>query len=415
MQFIDLKKQQDRIRPQLDAAISRVLDHGQYILGPEVRELEKQLSEFTGSRHCLGVSNGTDALLAALMALDVGPGDAVLTSPFTFFATVETIVQMGATPVFVDVCPNTYNICPNKLREILERHTAGGPERGLDEHKQPTEGCEHCSPAAGPGTPCPDSTSNLEPQTSNPIDKLHLVGAVLVDIFGQPCNYDAILPLLAEHGLWMIQDSAQSFGATFKDKVCPSMGLIGCTSFFPAKPLGGYGDGGAVFTDDDELMKKLTSIRVHGMGSDKYDNVRIGLNARLDSIQAAILLEKLKLYPEEIDLRNQVASWYREELELQQPEGLIRVPRVIDDAVSVWAQYVVEIENRDAVQAKLREAGIPSALYYGIPMHLLKALESFGFESGLCPVAESIANTVVALPFHPYLSRKDVRTVVSAL
>jgi UDP-2-acetamido-2-deoxy-ribo-hexuluronate aminotransferase len=266
MQFIDLKAQQDRIRPQLEAAIKNVLDHGQYICGPELRFLEVSLAEFIGTRHAIGCSSGTDALVLALMAYKVGPGDAVFTTPFTFFATCEAIALTGATPVFVDIEPDSYNMDPNQLRLSVARIRKEG---------------------------------NLTPR-----------GVMPVNLFGLPANYDAIMAIADEQGVFVLEDAAQSFGATYKGRRSPGLAHIGVTSFFPAKPLGCYGDGGAIFTNSDEMADVIRSLLVHGQGQDKYDNVRIGMNGRLDTLQAAILIEKLKLFTEELELRQLVANRY---------------------------------------------------------------------------------------------------------
>ena len=364
--FIDLKKQYRRIEKQVDAAIKAVLEHGQYILGPEVADLEKQLAELAGTKYCLACSSGTDALLMAYMALGFKPGDAVFTTPFTFFATVEMIAMTGATPVFADVDPVTYNIDPEKLRAAILKVRAEG--------------------------------------------KLTPKAIVPVDIFGQSCDYDAIQAIAKEFSLPIVEDGAQAMGALYKGKRVPSFGTIGCTSFFPAKPLGCYGDGGAVFTDDKELYDRMFSILVHGRGGDKYDNILIGLNARLDTIQAAVLLQKLTLFREEIELRQTVAANYAKAL-----EGLVQTPTVSEDCISVWAQYCPRSKDfaKDfaKIQAALKEAGIPTARYYPIPMHLLKAMQYLGYKKGDMPVAEAIAEDIFALPMHPYLDAATIETI----
>lgn len=376
LEFIDLKAQQDRLRPALERRVAKVLRHGRYILGPEVAELEKALAAFTGVSQAIGFSNGTDALLAALMALDVGPGDAVLTTSFSFFATAETIAQVGAVPVFLDICADTWNLDPNTLETAIERFRQNSPG-------------------------------------------LCLRGLVTVDLFGQPCDYERILPILEKAQLWLLQDGAQAFGALWQGSRVPTQGLIGCTSFFPAKPLGAYGDAGAVFTEDAALADKLRSIRVHGQsGDDKYNNLRIGLNARIDTLQAAILLEKLAIYEEEISLRGEVACAYfgdLMDLNEQAGETILRLPTILPGTTSVWAQFVIEVPHRDQVQAALRADGIPTAVYYGKPMHLLEAMRPFGGKPGDCPKAEAAARRVLALPFHPYLSAEDRRRIVNSL
>ena len=364
--FIDLKKQYSRIEKNVDESIKRVLMHGQYILGPEVAELEKKLAGFAGSKYCLACSSGTDALLMAMMAMDIKKGDAVFTTPFTFFATVEMIALLGATPVFADIDPDTYNLDPAKLREAILKVKAEG--------------------------------------------KLNLKAIAVVDIFGLAADYDAIQSVADEFGMPVIEDGAQAMGALYKGRRVPVMGKIGCTSFFPAKPLGCYGDGGAVFTDDKALYDKMFSILVHGRGSDKYDNVCIGLNARLDTIQAAVLLEKLKIYPEEIEQRQRVAASYQRAL-----NGLVKTPYVPADSVSVWAQYCVLSPDFAAIQDALRKNDIPTARYYPIPMHLLKAMEYLGYQKGDMPEAEHVAGRVFALPMHPYLEDSVIETIASVI
>ena len=366
MQFIDLKAQQDRIRPQLDAALSRVLDHGRYIMGPEITELEAELARLCGSKHCIACASGTDALLLGLLAYGVGPGDAVITTPFTFFATAEMIALTGATPVFADIDPDTYNMDPAELAKAIEKVRADG--------------------------------------------KLTLKGIITVDLFGLSADYDAICPFVEKNGLFLIQDSAQAFGAEYKGKRCPTMGHIGTTSFFPAKPLGCYGDGGAVFTDNDELAAIMTSLRVHGEGVDKYNNVRIGINGRMDSFQAGILLEKLKLYPEEIELRQQVASQYTEQL-----TPALKLQTIPVGSNSVWAQFCLEADNRDVIMARLKEAGIPSVIYYVKPMHLLDAFKDLGYAEGDFPVSEAASKHIFALPMHPYLTSEDIDRICDVI
>jgi UDP-2-acetamido-2-deoxy-ribo-hexuluronate aminotransferase len=374
MQFIDLNAQQLRIRPQIDAAIKRVLDHGQYIMGPEVGQLEKMLAEFVGVKHAIGCSSGTDALLLPLMAYGVGPGDAIFTTPFTFFATCEMIALTGATPVFVDIDPDTYNIDPQKLEETIAN---------FDQR----------------------STVNGEPLTPK--------GIIPVDLFGLPADYDAIMAIAEKHGLFVVEDAAQAFGATYKGRRAPGLAHVGATSFFPAKPLGCYGDGGAVFTDDDALAETIRSLVVHGKGGDKYNNVRIGLNARLDTLQAAILIEKLKIYPEEIELRQGAARRYTEGLERSVPD--LTPPPVPEGYTSVWAQYTLSCRNREELQARLAQAGIPTMVYYVKPMHLLDAMSYLGGQVGDYPMAENSANRVISLPMHPYLTESQQRNVLEIL
>ncbi len=365
IQFIDLQAQRRRIETEINEAVARVIEQGKYIMGPEVKQLESDLAEFVGSKHCVGCSSGTDAILMALMAYDVKPGDAILTTPFTFFATAEVIALLGATPVFVDIDPDTYNLDPKKIEEAIAKVHADG--------------------------------------------KLNLRGIITVDLFGLPCDYDRIIPLAREHDLFVVQDAAQAYGATYNGKKAPTHGDIGTTSFFPAKPLGCYGDGGAVFTDNDEIAQKLQSVRVHGKGTDKYNNVRIGLNARLDTLQAGILIEKLKIYADEIEKRQAVAAAYAEVL----PSDL-KLPVVPEGSTSVWAQYTLQAENRSEIQAKLKEQGVPSAIYYIKSLHLLDAFADLGYKLGDFPVSEAASEKVFSLPFHPYLDRATIDRIGAA-
>lgn len=364
--FIDLKSQYQRLEKNIDEAIKRVLDHGEYILGPEVGILEKRLAAFAGSKHGLGCSNGTDALLLALMALEIGGGDAVFTSPFTFFATGEAIAMLGATPIFVDIDADTYNINPELLEKSIIAVKAAG--------------------------------------------KLRPRAIMSVDIFGLCADYQAIGEISARHNLPVIQDAAQSFGAEFGGKRAPSHGLIGCTSFFPAKPLGCYGDGGAVFTDDDRLNQAMRSIMVHGKGTDKYDNIRIGMNARLDTIQAAILIEKLNVFPEEIEQRQRVAAAYMTHL-----DGLVKLPVIPSGYKSVWAQFCVRAANFAEIQDKLKASGIPTARYYPVPLHRQKAFAYLNYGEGSLPVSEQMSKDIFALPMHPYLEEETIKQIAAVI
>lgn len=343
-------------------------------MGPEVKELEAALCDFVGAKHCISVSNGTDALIAAYMALGVGPGDAVITTPFTFFATVEAIMMVGATPVFADIDPATFNICPNEIEAVVKRERAK--------------------------------------------KKLNLRGICPVDLFGLCADYDSINTIAKEHGLFVLQDAAQAFGATQNDRRAPTHGTIGTASFFPAKPLGCYGDGGAVVTDDDDLAERLRSIRVHGKGRDKYDNIRIGQNCRLDTIQAAILKEKLRIYPEEILARQNLARHYTLQFEhlnesIKSPEAIC--PIVPEGYESVWAQYTVRFKNRNKISKKLASLSIPSVVYYRTPCHLLGACQQLGYQPGDFPNAEKAADEVLSLPFHPYLSNGSIEEIARAI
>ena len=366
--FIDLKYQYSLIRDEIHAGIDRVLESGHYILGAEIAELEKQLAEYAGVKYALACSSGTDALLMALMALGIGPGDAVFTTPFTFFATVETIALVGATPVFADIDEATYNIDPAKLEEAILKVEREG---------------------------------KLKPKAIIP-----------VDLFGLTADYKAIKPLADAHGLAIIEDACQAFGAVDPcGKRAPSLGTIGCTSFFPAKPLGCYGDGGAVFTDDDDLYDKLYSILVHGRSAeDRYNNVRLGLNARCDTIQAAVLLAKLKLFPGEVEMRQAVADRYRAGL-----KDLVSVQTIPEGCVSVYAQFCPRSPKFAEIQAALKAADVPTARYYPIPMHLLGATEYLGYRKGDMPVAEACAADIFALPMHPYLKAEDIDRICGVI
>ncbi|MCM0753942.1 DegT/DnrJ/EryC1/StrS family aminotransferase [Desulfovibrio aminophilus] len=370
--FIDLKSQYRLIEDEVKKGIEAVLEHGAYVMGPEIRELEARLAEFTGTKHALACASGTDALLMALMALGIGRGDAVFTSPFTFMATAEVVSLLGATPVFCDIDPVTFNMDPASLDAAIQRTRA---ER-LD----------------------------LRPRA-----------VISVDIFGVPCDYDAVEAVCRNHGLTLIQDAAQAFGALYKGKRCGAFGTIGCTSFFPAKPLGCYGDGGMCFTDSDEWDDLLQSVRIHGQGRDKYENVRLGINGRLDTMQAAVLLAKFKLFPREIELRQEVADRYA--ALLSQVPGLT-VPTVPAECRSVWAQYSVlarDAAHRDELMAKLKAAGVPTAIYYPTPLHLQKAYSFLGHKRGDLPVCENVGDRVFSVPMHPYLTAEVQEQVAKAM
>jgi dTDP-4-amino-4,6-dideoxygalactose transaminase len=375
--FIDLAAQQARIRPALDAAIARVLAHGAYVMGPEVKAFEGKLAAFCGARRALSCANGTDALALPLMAWDVGPGDAVFCPSFTFAATPEVIPWTGATPVFVDILPDTFNLDPDHLEAAILATAAEG----------------RLTPAA----------------------------VIAVDLFGQPADYPRIAEVCRRHDLALIADSAQGFGATLRGEHPIAWADVATTSFFPAKPLGGYGDGGAVMTRDDALWERMDSLRVHGKavagdgalnGHDpKYLNARIGMNSRLDTLQAAILIEKLAIFEDEIASRQTVAARYAEGL----AEVCLSVPSVIDGGVSTWAQYVIEHRNRDGLAAHLKSQGIPSAVYYPVPMHLQAPYAAFPQGPGGLPVSEAKADTVLALPMHPYLTPKTQDRIIEAV
>jgi len=363
--FIDLKAQYEAIQDEVGAKIDQVLQHGQYIMGPEVSELEVKLAEFVETKECVTCGNGTDALQLALMSLEIGPGDAVFTTPYTFFATAEAISLVGARPVFVDVDPRTFNIDPAKLAESI-RETEG-------------EG-------------------KFEPKA-----------VIAVDLFGLPADYEALEPICQQHGLKLIEDSAQGLGGEIKGRMAGSFGDIATTSFFPAKPLGGYGDGGAIFTNCSELAARIRSLRVHGKGSDKYNNVRIGMNSRLDTIQAAILLAKLDVFKPEIAKRQQIAEWYTSGL-----SDAVETPFVPEGFKSVWAQYTIKCDSRaDRFQA-LRDNGVPTAVYYPKPLHIMGAYADLNYRIGDFPVSERLSQEVVSLPMHPYLDEETVQRIVRA-
>jgi dTDP-4-amino-4,6-dideoxygalactose transaminase len=364
--FIDLAAQHRRLGSAIDEAIARVLAHGQYILGPEVRLLEADLAGFCGAKEVVSCSNGTDALALILRARGLKAGDAVFCPSFTFAATAEVVAWFGATPVFVDVFNDTFNMDPASL------------ERGIATAKQ----------------------LGLKPAS-----------VISVDLFGQPADYDAIEPVCAAHKLWVLSDAAQSFGASYKGRKVGTIGLATATSFFPAKPLGAYGDGGAIFTDDAELAEILRSLRMHGQGVDKYDNTRIGMNGRLDTIQAAVLIEKLKIFSDEIGKRETIAQCYSEGL-----KDVAVVPRVLSDCVSTWAQYTIRIGNgrRDAVAVALKAQGIPTAIYYPKPLHRQTAYRAYPSAGNGLPVSDAIAHEVLSLPMHPYLGPELQARIIEA-
>jgi len=383
MEFIDLHAQQQKIRETIEARIRTVLDHGQYVMGPEIKELESKLAAYVGVKHALGCASGTDALLMALMALQAGPGDAIFTSPFTFIATAEVISLLGATPVFVDIDERTFNIDPRKLDQAIQALRRNDPRlhplpRGRD-------------------------LSSLKPK-----------GVIPVDLFGLTADYDAIQAVTEKYGLRFIEDAAQSFGAEFKGKRACSFGNIACTSFFPAKPLGCYGDGGMCFTNDDTAAEIMDSIRVHGKGNHKYENVRIGINGRLDTLQAAILTAKFDIFAEEIELRQKVAARYSGALQ----ELSVIPPYIPALYKSSWAQYSIlakHEKHRSTLQAKLKDAGIPTAIYYPKPLHLQAAFAYLGYREGDFPISEDCASRIFSLPMHPYLKAGDQDKIVHLL
>lgn len=365
--FIDLGAQRRRMGAAVEEAILKVVHHGAYIMGPEVKQVEADLAAFCGAKHVISCANGTDALALVLMAKAVKPGQAILCPSFTFAATAEVVAWLGAVPVFVDSLPDTFNMDPASL------------EQGITTARK----------------------LGLKP-----------VGVIPVDLFGQPAEYDAIEPICAREGLWMLCDAAQGFGAEYRGRKLGTIGMATSTSFFPAKPLGCYGDGGAVFTDDDELAAVMRSLRVHGQGSDKYDNVRIGMNGRLDTMQAAVLIEKLKIFPDEIAARDRVARRYNALL-----GDVAIVPTVPEGSTSVWAQYTLRIpgHDRDGVAAALKAQGVPTAIYYPKPLHWQTAYKDFPAAGNGLPVCERLAAEVISLPMHPYLDEATQDRIVAAV
>lgn len=358
MQFIDLKKQYQLIETEVLHSIQTVLNHGQYVMGPEITLLEKQLADFLGVRYAIASSSGTDALLMSLLALDIGPGDEVITSPFSFFATAEVIALCRAKPVFVDIDPATYTIDPHKIEAAITKQTKA---------------------------------------------------IMPVSLYGQCADMVSINHIAKKYNLPVIEDGAQSFGATHHGNYSCALSTIGCTSFFPSKPLGGYGDSGACFTDDKELAEKLLDIRNHGQNM-RYHHHCLGINGRMDTIQAAILLEKLKLFPQEIKLRNIVAQRYHQLL-----ADVVKLPTVYPHNTSVYAQFTIEVVDRDYCQKKLQALGIPTAIHYPIPMHLQDALSHFNFSKGDFVHAERASQHVISLPMHPYLTLDEQLQVVDAV
>jgi dTDP-4-amino-4,6-dideoxygalactose transaminase len=364
--FIDVAAQRRRLGTAIDDAVTRVLNHCQFILGPEVRTFESDLAAFCGARHVVTCASGTDALVLALRAMGVGPGDAVLCPSFTFCATAEVAALVGATPVFVDVDATTFNIDVKGIAGAVEIARQAG----------------------------------LNPKAIIP-----------VDLFGLPANHAAIRSAAAADNLLVLDDAAQSFGATCDNRRLGTFGLCTATSFFPAKPLGCYGDGGAVMTDDDGLADAMRSLRVHGQGSDKYDNVRIGLASRLDTIQAAILIEKLKIFPDEIDARNAIARRYNEGL-----NDVAIVPSVPPGMTSIWAQYTIRVQGgrRDALAAELKAERIPTAVYYPIPLHRQQAYKQYPVGKGGAAVSDRLADEVISLPMHAYLDPSTQDRIIDA-
>ena len=366
--FIDLAAQRRRLGKSVDEAVSRVLTHCQFINGPEVTQLEAALAAFSGAKHVVSCASGTDALLMVLMAKGVGRGDAVFCPSFTFCATGEAVALTGATPVFVDVDEATFNMDAGSLK----RGIATAIKRGL----QPT-------------------------------------AVIPVDLFGQSADHDAIGAVAGAEGMFVLDDAAQAFGASYRGRRLGTFGLVAATSFFPAKPLGCFGDGGAIFTDDAELAETLRSIRMHGQGSDRYDNVRLGLTGRLDTLQAAILIEKLKIFEDEIAARNVVAERYARGL-----GNIVSVPRLASGCTSVWAQYTIRLpkgSDRDAFAAALKAQGIPTAIYYPKSMHQQTAYRDFPVADGGVPISEALSDDVISLPMHAYLDEPTQERIIRAV
>lgn len=362
MEFIDLKTQYHLLKAEIDAGILRVLDHGQYILGPEVAELEEKLAAYTGAKHCITVANGTDALQIAQMALGIGPGDEVITPGFTYIATAETVALLGAKPVYVDIDPRTYNLAPALLAAAITPRTKA---------------------------------------------------IIPVSLYGQCADFDTINAIAAKHGIPVIEDAAQSFGATYKGRKSCNLSTIACASFFPTKPLGCYGDGGAIFTNDDELAKVIRQIARHGQER-RYHHIRVGVNSRLDTIQAAVLLPKLAVLNEELAARQRVADRYKEQLSLlsgTNGDAVIQTPHIEPHNTSAWAQYTIQMPQREALQAQLQQAGIPTAVHYPIPLNKQPAVAD---ATAQLPVGDAVAKRVMSLPMHPYLDAESQERITQA-
>jgi UDP-2-acetamido-2-deoxy-ribo-hexuluronate aminotransferase len=360
--FIDLAKQQRRILPEIEKRMAAVLKHGQYILGPEISELESKLAAYTGAKHCIAVSSGTDALLIALMAIGIKPGDEVITTPFTFIATGEVIALLGAKPVFVDIDPRTYNIDPKLIEAAVTARTKA---------------------------------------------------IMPVSLYGQCADFDAINAIASKHSLTVIEDACQSFGATYKGRKSCALSDIACTSFFPSKPLGCYGDGGACFTDDDATAAKMRQVMNHGQDR-RYHHPMIGLNGRCDTLQAAVLLAKMEIFEEEVALRAEIGARYSRMFS-DASKGKIVTPYIEPGNTSVYAQYTIQIEDRDNLQQALQAKGVPTAVHYPVPLNLQPAFASLGKQEGSFPVSDAVASRVMSLPMHPYLADSDMSLIVEAV
>lgn len=368
MQFIDLVSQQNRIKEQIDIRIKNILEHGKYIMGPEVFDLEKKLAKYVQTKHCITCSSGTDALLIPLMAKGIGNGDAIITTTFTYIATAEVISLLGATPIFIDIYPKTYNLNPELIPNAIEYAYMNG----------------------------------LKPKA-----------VISVDLFGLPARYRIIQDIANKYDLFVIEDGAQGFGGKIKDKTVGSFGDVASTSFFPAKPLGCYGDGGAIFTDNDDLAEIMRSIRIHGSGNNKYNNIRLGINGRLDTIQAAILLEKLTIFDDEIKSRNQIADYYMSNI-----NNNYLLPYIPNNYSSSWAQFSIVAKSedqRDIVLRKLKDENIPTGIYYKTPLHLQKVFKYLGYKNNDFPISEKISKCIFSIPMHPYVNKFDQDKIVEAL
>ena len=366
--FIDLKAQQARIRDDVDARLAKVLDHGAYIMGPEVAELESELGKWAKTKHVISCSSGTDALILALMGKKLRAGQGVICPSFTFAASPESIAVLGASPVFADVDPHSFNIDARNLSSAL----TAGMDAGLE-----------------------------------------VVGIMAVGLFGMPSDMTAIRDFANKHGLWVIDDAAQSFGASWQDQPVGKLADVTCTSFFPAKPLGCYGDGGALFTDDDEVAEIARSCRVHGMGKTKYHNDRLGMTARLDSMQAAVLLSKLTIFEDELRARQDVADAYTDAL-----GDVVKTPKLTQGATSSWAQYTIKLPQhveRQILQDKLAEKQVPTMIYYPVPMHQQGPYQAYPVANGALTITDTLADIVLALPMHPYLTKDQIITITDAV
>ena len=366
MEFLDLKTQQKRVRKPLEKRINKILDHGAYIMGPEIFELEEKLADYCGVKHAISCSSGTDALLIPLMAWGIGPGDAVFTTPFTYVATAEVISILGATPVFVDVYESTFNIDCEKLETEIKKV--------IDEGK-------------------------LKPKAIIP-----------VDLFGLPARYRLIDKIAKKHNLKVIEDAAQSFGGSIRGLKVGTFGDVAATSFYPAKPLGCYGDGGAIFTNDDNLAEDCRAIRIHGTKQDKYNSEMVGLNGRLDSIQAAVLLEKLTIFDEELEMRNEVNFHYRQYLNNAQYH-----PKDYCSANALFSIVLGSTRQRDNLVNRLLKNKIPTVIYYKFPIHLMKGFDYLGYKIGDLPISESLSKNIVSLPMHPYLKNEEIELIISSI